>query len=201
MHSVSTQTTHDANARTGSPTEIHSFTVRKPTHEEKHEDTVRAKTRLRCTRKAQGRELRGQEKSGVQHRTHRGDRARARDESGRTRLERWRDTPRITRQTGWEKLHAQTVAWSNGMEGHAQKCFEQHCELANKKVEQCCKDSIPCLDDHQFKQEELEACYLARIGRLDILWSVSKLARAVTKWTQTCDGRLAIIVFKHSSLK
>ena len=33
--------------------------------------------------------------------------------------------------------------------------------------------------------------YLARIGRLDILWSVNKLARAVTKWTQSCDRRLA----------
>ena len=33
--------------------------------------------------------------------------------------------------------------------------------------------------------------YLARIGRLDILWSVNKLARAVTKWTEACDKRLA----------
>ena len=33
--------------------------------------------------------------------------------------------------------------------------------------------------------------YLARIRRPDILWSVNKLARAVTKWTKACDKRLA----------
>ena len=32
--------------------------------------------------------------------------------------------------------------------------------------------------------------YLARIGRPDILWSVSKLARSITKWTKDCDKRL-----------
>ena len=26
---------------------------------------------------------------------------------------------------GWEKPHAKTVAWSNHMEGHAQKCVEK----------------------------------------------------------------------------
>ena len=66
------------------------------------------------------------------------------------------------------------------MEGHAQKCVERHCEWANKKVEQLRKISNPCVDDHQFKQEELEpvgqlpevcsqnvlkCLYLARIGR------------------------------------
>ena len=54
--------------------------------------------------------------------------------------------------TGWQKPHAQTVAWSYDMGGHAQKCVERYCELANKKV------SSPCLDDHQFKQEELTYC-------------------------------------------
>ena len=29
-----------------------------------------------------------------------------------------------------------------------------------------------------------------RIGRLDILWSVNKLARSITKWTKACDKRL-----------
>ena len=37
-------------------------------------------------------------------------------------------------------------------------------------------------------------CILARIGRLDILWSVNKLARAVTKWTKSCDKRLARLI-------
>ena len=61
------------------------------------------------------------------------------------------------------------------------------------------KVSSPCFDDHQFKQEELESVgdlskvcsqnvleclHLARIVRPDILWSVNKLARSVTKWTE-----------------
>ena len=35
----------------------------------------------------------------------------------------------------------------------------------------------------------LTCLYLARIGRPDILWSVNKLARAITKWTRACDKR------------
>ena len=37
----------------------------------------------------------------------------------------------------------------------------------------------------------LKCLYLARSERPDILWSVNKFARAVTKWTQACDKRLA----------
>ena len=63
--------------------------------------------------------------------------------------------------------------------------------------------SSPCLDDDQFKEEELgsvgelskvcsqivlKCLYLARIGRPDILWSVIKLARTVTKWTVHVTG-------------
>ena len=43
------------------------------------------------------------------------------------------------------------------MEGHAKKCVERYCELANKKVEQLHKVSSLCLDHHQFKKEELES--------------------------------------------
>ena len=35
---------------------------------------------------------------------------------------------------------------------------------------------------------------MARLGRPDILWSVNKLARSVTKWTQACDRRLARLI-------
>ena len=107
------------------------------------------------------------------------------------------------------KPHAKTGAWSYDMEGHARKCVERHCELANKIVEQLHIVSSPCLDDHQFKQEEFESVgelsqvcsqivltclYLTRIGRPDNLWSVNKLARAVTKWNQACDRRLARLI-------
>ena len=36
----------------------------------------------------------------------------------------------------------------------------------------------------------LKCSYLARIGRPDILWSLNKLARSTTKWTNACDKRL-----------
>ena len=65
--------------------------------------------------------------------------------------------------------------------------------------------STPCIDDHLFKEEELKSVgelsqvcsqivlkflYLARIGRLHILWSANKLARSITTWTKACDKRL-----------
>ena len=78
------------------------------------------------------------------------------------------------------------------------------CELANKTIQQLYKLSTPCIDDHHFREEEtkpvgelshvcsqiLKCLYLARIGRPDILWSVNKLARSITKWTKACDKRL-----------
>ena len=96
-------------------------------------------------------------------------------------------------------------SWSNDMEGHAKKCVERYCELANKTTQQLYKVSTPCLDDHHFKEEEiksvgelsntcsqivLKCLRLARIGRPDIPWPVSKLARSITKWTKACDKRL-----------
>ena len=35
---------------------------------------------------------------------------------------------------------------------------------------------------------------MARIGRPDILWSVNKLARSITKWTKACDKRLIRLI-------
>ena len=40
----------------------------------------------------------------------------------------------------------------------------------------------------------LKCLYVARIGRPDILWSLNKLARAVTKWSRACDKRLARLI-------
>ena len=66
-------------------------------------------------------------------------------------------------------------------------------------------NSTPCIDDHHFKEEEMKSVgelskissqivlkcfFLARIGRPDILWSVNKLPRSITKWTKACDKRL-----------
>ena len=83
--------------------------------------------------------------------------------------------------------------------------MERYCELAYKTTQQLYKISIPCLDDHHFKEDELKSMgelskvcsrivlkclYLARIGRPDIPWSVNELARSIPKWTKACDKRL-----------
>ena len=82
-------------------------------------------------------------------------------------------------------------------------------------TQQLYKVSTPCIDDQHFKEEELKSVgelskvcsqivlkclYLARIGRPDILWSVNKLARSITKWTKACDKRLnRLISYIHHS--
>ena len=43
-------------------------------------------------------------------------------------------------------------------------------------------------------QIDLKCLYLARIGRPDILWSVNKLARSITKWTKACHKRLSRLI-------
>ena len=40
----------------------------------------------------------------------------------------------------------------------------------------------------------LKCLYLPRIGRPDILWSVNKLARSITKSTKVCDKRLSRLI-------
>ena len=93
--------------------------------------------------------------------------------------------------------------WSYDMEGHAKKCVERYCESANKTAQQLYKVSTLCIDDHQFKEEEmksvgelsqvcsqnvLKCLYLARIEQPDTLWSVNKFAGSITKWTKACDN-------------
>ena len=72
-------------------------------------------------------------------------------------------------------------SWSYDMAGHAKKCAERYCELANKTTQQLYKVSTPCIDDHHFKEETksveelsrvcseivLKCLFLARIGRPD----------------------------------
>ena len=80
-----------------------------------------------------------------------------------------------------------------------------------RRLSNSTKLSTPCIDDHHFKEEELKSAgelseissriilkslYLARIGRPDILWSVNKLARSITKWTKACDKRLNRLISK-----
>ena len=43
------------------------------------------------------------------------------------------------------------------MAGHAKKCLERYCELANKTTQQLYKVSVPCIDDHHFKEEDMKS--------------------------------------------
>ena len=144
---------------------------------------------------------------------------------------RWMQTDWNSHRTIYKNVRITYFCWSNreiiGMAKnsstnsgvvprHGRTCSEM-CWAILKKVEQLYKVVHPCLDDHQFKKEELESVgelsvvcsqivlkclYLARIGRLDVLLYVNKLARSVTKWTQVCDKRLArLISYIYSSHK
>ena len=53
--------------------------------------------------------------------------------------------------------HLRISSWSYDMAGHAKKCVERYCELANKTTQQLYKVSIPCIDDHHFKEEETKS--------------------------------------------
>ena len=44
-------------------------------------------------------------------------------------------------------------SWSCDMEGHAKRCVERYCELANRTTQQLYRVSTPCTDDHHFKEE------------------------------------------------
>ena len=94
------------------------------------------------------------------------------------------------------------------------KCVERYCELANKTTQQLCNVSTPCIDDRHFKEEEmksvgdlsqvcsqivLECLFVARIGRLYILWSVNKFSRSITNWTKSLWQTPESIEFMFSS--
>ena len=94
-------------------------------------------------------------------------------------------------------------SWSYDMAGHAKKCVERYCELANKTIQQLYK--IPCIDDLPFQRKEMKSVrelshvcsqvvlkylYLTRIGKPDILWVVNQLARSILEWTKAFDNRL-----------
>ena len=68
----------------------------------------------------------------------------------------------ITNFRRWtEKLpyseNLRVSSWSYDMEGHAKKCVERYCELANKTTQQLYKVSTPCIDDHLFKEEKIKS--------------------------------------------
>ena len=99
------------------------------------------------------------------------------------------------------------------MFGHVEQTVDRYCELAKKSKDSLKKVATPCPDDHLIAPEEftkrgelapvaarivLKALYVARIARLDLLWSVNALAREVTRWNAACDRRLhRLISYMH----
>ena len=87
---------------------------------------------------------------------------------------------------GVEKLpfprNLRISSWSFDMAGHAKKCVERYCELANKTTQQLYKVSPSCINDHHFKEVAMwnpkhSAKYVWRTGT-----SASSTARAVTSY-------------------
>ena len=89
-------------------------------------------------------------------------------------------------------------------------------DIANLRIKRLNNDIKSPRHDHQLIEEEnvsvgemstvcsqivLGCLYLALIGRHEILWSVNKLARAVTKWTKSRDKTLGAFDLVHSSCK
>ena len=60
----------------------------------------------------------------------------------------------IISEGGTEKLPCSEnpciSSWSYDKEGHAKKCVERYCELANRTTQQLYKVSTPCINDHHF---------------------------------------------------
>ena len=100
----------------------------------------------------------------------------------------------------WLKV-GEISAYAYEMSGHVKQTVDQYFELTGKPIEPLKKVATPCIDDHQIPIEEyivkgelspiaarvvLKALYVARIARMDLMWSVNMLAREVTRWTAAC---------------
>jgi len=101
------------------------------------------------------------------------------------------------------------------MAGHVAQTIDRYLELTSKTKESLKSVVTSCIDDHQIAPEEFEAkgelstiaarvvlkaLYVARIARLDVMWTINMLARQVTKWNAACDRRLhRLICYLHHS--
>ena len=99
----------------------------------------------------------------------------------------------------WVTSHEKVTPKCCDMKGHAGKFVEKLSEANIFRLH-------TCVDDHQFKNENLletvghfllcshivlKCLNLARIGRLDTFWSLYGLSRATTKWNKAGDKCLA----------
>ena len=110
---------------------------------------------------------------------------------------------------GGEKPRANTVAWSYDMERHAKKVRREMLRTGEQKDGAVKQSLKSLLGSPPFQGRGTgiswrnvkgmltncpECLYLARTGRLDILWSVDKLARSIKKWTKAYDKRLIRVI-------
>ncbi len=80
------------------------------------------------------------------------------------------------------------------MRSHVQQAVDKYLEVSGKSMARLAKVLTPCLDDHLILVAEfqikgqlspvaarivLKALYTARLARLDLMWTVSLLAREV----------------------
>ena len=72
--------------------------------------------------------------------------------------------------------------------GHAKKCVERYCELANKTTQQLYKVSTPCIDDHHFKEEETKS-----VGELS-----NTCSQAVPSNVQSASREALLYVFEDN---
>ena len=65
------------------------------------------------------------------------------------------------------------------MEGHATKCVERYCELAQKTTQQLYRISTPCIDDHHLIKDEMKS-----VGRIvtNELSNYSEMLILGTNW-------------------
>ena len=83
------------------------------------------------------------------------------------------------------------VSWQTGRLNNSTK-YQLHAlmTIISKK-----KNWNPWENCQKVCSQNFRKClYLGRVGRPDILCSVNKLARSITKWTKACDKRLSRLI-------
>ena len=112
---------------------------------------------------------------------------------------------------GWQKPLARTVAWSHDMEGHAKNALSDTVSWQTKKWSSFAKFQVVASQSQTGRtwirgriiKWVLTDClkmlvHGANWENSHSVWSVNNFARAVTKWTQACDRRLArLIAYIH----
>ena len=100
----------------------------------------------------------------------------------RTMFESRISAGRTAKLTCWENLRISS--WSYDMEGHAKKCVERYCELANRTTQQIYKVSTPCNDGNHFKEEEMK--FVGDLSKVcSLTWTPKSKSNSLTPKTNS----------------